>query len=294
MCWPCSSTATTDPPSPARARRAGSSRASPDVHRRCAARHRVDRGRLVRRSRPDGRLLARDWADHARHLGIRTSSSIRPSRPTGARSRMPQEPRGKRGSTSGRLREAHRPADGRGLGRCATMAAVVARRLDASCSRAVVSPNSRVVTSSGGMLYRGACPRRRTAEAPRLSVPGGLAWSARHGRPTAHESSFGGSTGCTSSSAEGRASHDCSSAGSDVHSPRWSPDGTRIAFVNRGSIFTFGEESLGNVSTSTVMVLDGRQPPDDQDHERRLARHEPRVDAGQPDPALCVEPRGWP
>jgi eukaryotic-like serine/threonine-protein kinase len=42
----------------------------------------------------------------------------------------------------------------------------------------------------------------------------------------------------------------------EAHSLAWSPDGRRIAFVSRGIFFTLGEESLGNVSTSTIFVVD--------------------------------------
>ena len=42
----------------------------------------------------------------------------------------------------------------------------------------------------------------------------------------------------------------------EVHGAAWSPDSHRIAFVSRGIYFTFGEESLGNVSTSTILVVD--------------------------------------
>ena len=43
--------------------------------------------------------------------------------------------------------------------------------------------------------------------------------------------------------------------GVELHSPRWSPDGTRLAYVKSGWFFTFGDEMLGNVSTSAIGVL---------------------------------------
>ena len=42
--------------------------------------------------------------------------------------------------------------------------------------------------------------------------------------------------------------------GSGVHSPRWSPDGHWLAYVEDAGGFTFGEEQLGNVSTSRLFM----------------------------------------
>jgi len=41
-----------------------------------------------------------------------------------------------------------------------------------------------------------------------------------------------------------------------VHSPRWSPDGERLAYVVGATIFTLGEEQLGNTETSSIHVVD--------------------------------------
>jgi len=40
-----------------------------------------------------------------------------------------------------------------------------------------------------------------------------------------------------------------------AHSPRWSPDGSMIAYVHGAVVFSFGEEMLGNVETSSLRVL---------------------------------------
>jgi len=44
-------------------------------------------------------------------------------------------------------------------------------------------------------------------------------------------------------------------AGADLHSPRWSPDATMIAYVAGASLFTFGDENIGNVSGGTLKIL---------------------------------------
>ena len=45
-------------------------------------------------------------------------------------------------------------------------------------------------------------------------------------------------------------------AADEAHSPAWAPDGRRIAFVGQGVAFAFGEDSLGNVSTSALFAAD--------------------------------------
>jgi Tol biopolymer transport system component len=42
--------------------------------------------------------------------------------------------------------------------------------------------------------------------------------------------------------------------GSDVHSPRWSPDGRWLAYVEHGAQFTFGEQLFGTVTNSRLVV----------------------------------------
>ena len=42
--------------------------------------------------------------------------------------------------------------------------------------------------------------------------------------------------------------------GSDVHSPRWSPDGRWLAYVEHGTQFTFGEQLFGTVTDSRLVV----------------------------------------
>jgi Tol biopolymer transport system component len=45
-------------------------------------------------------------------------------------------------------------------------------------------------------------------------------------------------------------------AGDNLHTPRWSPDGSKLAYVSDGLVFGYGEEMLGNVETSRLFVFD--------------------------------------
>jgi eukaryotic-like serine/threonine-protein kinase len=40
-----------------------------------------------------------------------------------------------------------------------------------------------------------------------------------------------------------------------VHSLRWSPDSSRLVYVDGGEYFTLGEDQLGNVETSAILIL---------------------------------------
>ncbi len=122
-------------------------------------------------------------------------------------------------------------------------------------------PLSSRVQTSGGMLYQtsplGGAPRRMFG-----SVPGGVAMSPAWSPDGAL--ALAEAVGSTSRQCDGGGVPRVVAAGSGVHSPRWSADGHRIAYVSGGAMFTFGEESLGNVSTSSLLVVtldNGRVTP---------------------------------
>jgi Tol biopolymer transport system component len=105
-----------------------------------------------------------------------------------------------------------------------------------------------------GALYvarpLGGVARRITAAVPR-GIAVAPAWS-----PDERHIAFGGADGLYIVGADTPDSPALIVAEPEVHAPAWSPDGRRVAFVSRGIYFTFGEESLGNVSTSTIFVVD--------------------------------------
>ncbi len=92
---------------------------------------------------------------------------------------------------------------------------------------------------------------RRLTDSTAGNVAISPAWSPDDRRIT-----FGAADGIYVVGVESGASPTLVASAPDAHSPAWSPDGQRIAFVSRGIYFTFGEESLGNLSTSTIMVVD--------------------------------------
>ena len=96
----------------------------------------------------------------------------------------------------------------------------------------------------------GGTPRRLTGSMPK-GVAVSPAWSFDN-----RQIAFGSADGLYIVGAGSGGSPTLIAAAQEAHSPAWSPDGRRIAFVSRGIYFTFGEESLGNLSTSAVAVVD--------------------------------------
>jgi eukaryotic-like serine/threonine-protein kinase len=106
----------------------------------------------------------------------------------------------------------------------------------------------------GGALFvapaLGGVARRITGALPQ-GIASSPSWS-----PDDRRIAFGGAEGLYVIGAEQADSPTLIAAEREVHSPAWSPDGGRIAFVSRGLAFTFGDANLGNVSTSTIFVVD--------------------------------------
>jgi Tol biopolymer transport system component len=86
------------------------------------------------------------------------------------------------------------------------------------------------------------------------ALPGGLAigpsWS-----PDNSDIVFGAANGLSLVSAGGDGAPRLLVAGTGLHSPRWSADRSKIAYVRGGETFTFGEEMLGNVSNGAIVVF---------------------------------------
>ena len=86
------------------------------------------------------------------------------------------------------------------------------------------------------------------------ALPGGLAigpsWA-----PGNTEIVFGAADGLSVVSVGGTAAPRLLVAGSGLHSPRFSPDRSKLAFVRGGESFTFGEEGIGNVSNGAIGVF---------------------------------------
>jgi TolB protein len=65
---------------------------------------------------------------------------------------------------------------------------------------------------------------------------------------------FSGGNGIFAVAAEGNGTPRRLVPGSSVHSPRWSPDGRWLAYVEHGAQFTFGEQLFGTVTNSRLVV----------------------------------------
>ena len=103
-----------------------------------------------------------------------------------------------------------------------------------------------------GMLYQvpalGGAPRKLLG-----SVPQGRALSPAYS-PEGNRVVFGGAGGLYIIDPDADAPR-LLAADSEAHSPRWSPDGSKIAYVSGAAPFTFADDNLGNTSTSALMLL---------------------------------------
>ena len=139
----------------------------------------------------------------------------------------------------------------------------------------------------------GCCIRRLRSAARQesCSAPFPAAWpSVRHGRRTARGSSLADPAGSTWSPADGdgvprrrsRPGRRC------IHRAGL-PMATGSPMSAAGAMFTFGEESLGNVSTSAVMVRDARQRAGDA--RSRAATGSIRIPSGCRTAGHCCSSR---
>ena len=80
---------------------------------------------------------------------------------------------------------------------------------------------------------------------------GGIAPSWFPQRP---EIVFGGDGGIYTLTSSGDGAPHLIVPSSDAHSPRWSPDGRWLAYIERGAQFSFGADELGNVSASRLIL----------------------------------------
>ena len=107
--------------------------------------------------------------------------------------------------------------------------------------------------SEAGSIYQaaalGGIPTRLFG-----SLPGGLAigpsWS-----PDNAAIVFASANGLYTVAAGGQGAPRLLIQGTGLHSPRWSPDRSKVAYVKGGETFTFGEEMLGNVSNSAIAIF---------------------------------------
>ncbi len=108
--------------------------------------------------------------------------------------------------------------------------------------------------SEAGVLFvapaAGGTARRMTANAP-----DDIAWSPAWS-PDDRRIAFAGPAGLYVEGTGNGDRPELVARDRDVHSPAWSPDGRRLAFVSRGFFFTFGEVNMGNLSTSTILIVD--------------------------------------